>query len=66
MQMLQKKKVGAGLALIAAIFGVSSSAFALPEMDVDTLPPIAAPQSVGTVDSAVAEPEEVDAQDSVS
>jgi hypothetical protein len=41
---------------------VSGSAFALPEMDVGTAPPIVAPQSVNTVDSTIAEPEEVEAQ----
>lgn len=43
--MVQNKKIGAGLALFAAVLGmsVSGSALALPEMDVDTLPPIVAP-----------------------
>jgi hypothetical protein len=42
---------------------VSGSALALPEMDVDTLPPIVAPQSENTVDSTVAEPVVVDTQE---
>ena len=45
---------------------VGSTAVALPEMDVDTLPPIVAPQSVNTVDSTVAEPEVIDEQANAS
>lgn len=50
--MVKNKKVGAGLAL--------------PEMQVGTRPPIAAPQSVDTIDSTVAEPDDVDVQDNAS
>ena len=42
--------------------GVSGSALALPEVDVGTMPPIVAPQSVNTVDGTVAEPEDTDVQ----
>ena len=66
--MVQNKKVGAGLALIAGLLslGASGAASALPEMDVGTAPPIVAPQSVNTVDSAVAEPEDEDVQDTAA
>jgi hypothetical protein len=68
MQMVQNKKLGAGLALVAALsgMGVSGTASALPEMEVGTLPPIVAPSSVNTVDSAIAEPEDVDTTDTAS
>jgi hypothetical protein len=66
--MVQNKKLGAGLALVAALIGMGASgtAAALPEMDVGTLPPIVAPDSVNTVDSTVAAPEEVDAEATAS
>jgi len=64
--MLQKKKVGAALAVFTGLLGVSGAAFALPEVDVGTMPPIVAPQSVNAVDSAVAEPEGVDTQANAS
>ncbi|PQO98095.1 hypothetical protein C5614_12055 [Massilia phosphatilytica] len=66
--MVQNKKIGAGLALIAGVIGMgmSSAAFALPEMDVGTAPPIVAPQSVNNVESTVVEPEEVTVQESAS
>ena len=62
--MVQNKKIGAGLAF-AAVLGMcaSGSALALPEMDVGSMPPIVAPQSVDTVDSTVAEPVVVDTQE---
>lgn len=60
-----QNKVCAALALAVALFGlgVSSTASALPEMEVGTLPPIVAPTSVNSVDSTVAEPENVDTAD---
>lgn len=60
--MVQNKKLGAGLALVAALLGmgVSGTAAALPEMQVGTLPPFVSPDSLNTVDSTVAAPEEVD------
>lgn len=66
--MVQNKKVGAGLALVAALVGMGASgtAAALPEMEVGTMPPIVAPDSVSTVDSTVAAPEEVDTEDAAS
>jgi hypothetical protein len=68
MQMFQNKKVGAALAVLAALsgMGVSGTADALPEMQVGTLPPIVALDSVTTVDGTVAIPEEVNAEDSAS
>ncbi len=68
--MVQNKKVGAGLALIAGLLGLGApgSASALPEMQVGSRPPIVAPQSLDTVDSTVAEPEteDVAGQDTTS
>jgi hypothetical protein len=66
--MVQNKKFGAGLALIAAVLGMSvgGSAMALPEVDVGTMPPIVAPQSSNTLDSTVAAPEDEDEQDTAS
>jgi hypothetical protein len=60
--MSQNKYFRVGLALLAALsgLGVCGTALALPEMEVGTLPPIVAPDSVNTVDSTVAAPEEVD------
>ena len=66
--MVRNKKISAGLALIATLFGmgVGGTASALPEVDVGTLPPIVAPSSVNTVDSTVAEPEDMDTADVAS
>ncbi len=66
--MVQNKKVCAGLALIAAVLGMSvgGSAMALPEVEVGTMPPIVAPQSSDTLDSTVAAPEDEDEQDTAS
>ena len=71
--MAQNRKFGADLALIGAMaaMGVCGTASALPEMDVGTLPPIAAPASVDTVDTATADdivsaPEDVDSEDTAS
>ena len=66
--MVQNKNIGAGLALIAGLLslGASGAASALPEMDVGTVPPIVAPQSVDTLDGTVAAPEGVDEQDSAA
>jgi hypothetical protein len=68
MKMVQNKKVGAGLALIVAMagIGVSGTAAALPEVDVGTLPPIVAPNSVDTADSTVAAPDDVVTADTAS
>ena len=68
MQMVHNKKIGAALAVIAGVLGmsVSGSAMALPEMQVGTLPPIVAPQSVDTPDSAVAVSEDSDVLDPAS
>jgi hypothetical protein len=57
MQMVQNKKLVAGMALIVGLVGMgtSSAALALPEMDVDTAPPIVAPQSVNPIDSIAAD-----------
>jgi hypothetical protein len=68
MQMVQNKKTGAGLALIAGTLAMSFCvpALALPEMQVGTRPPIVAPQSVDTAESAVTEPAEVDDQENAS
>jgi hypothetical protein len=68
MQMVQNKQVGAGLALIAAVLGMSvgGSAMALPEMDVGSVPNIVAPQPVNTLDSTVAAPDDEDGQDTAS
>lgn len=66
--MAQNKKMVGALALIAGVLGMSVGglAMALPEMQVGTLPPIVAPQSVNTLDSAVDAPEDEDVQDSAS
>jgi hypothetical protein len=66
--MLQNKKIGAGLALAAALvgMGVSGTASALPEVEVGTLPPIVAPTSVDAVDSTLAEPVDVDTANTTS
>jgi hypothetical protein len=65
-QMVQNKKFGAALALIAGLagMGVSGSALALPEMDVGSIRAIAAPDSLDTIDEATAEPEDATSQDS--
>jgi hypothetical protein len=58
MQMVQNKKVSAGLALIAGLLGmsVSGTALALPETEVGSRPGITAQaQSVESVDAAVNE-----------
>lgn len=66
--MVQNNKFRAVMALAAALMGmgISTTASALPEVDVGTLPPIVAPSSVDTVDSTVAVPDEVDTDDSAS
>jgi hypothetical protein len=66
--MVQNNKVSAGLALIAGLLGigVSSTASALPEMQVGTRPPIVAPQSSDTVDSTADEPEDAAVQATAS
>jgi hypothetical protein len=66
--MIHNKKLAAGLALIAGLsgMGVSGTASALPEMQVGTMPPIVAPTSANTVDSTVAEPEDVETADTAS
>lgn len=66
--MVQNKKMGGALTLVAGLLslGVTGTASALPEVDVGTMPPIVATQSMDTLDSAVAAPEEVDEQDSAS
>ena len=66
--MVQNKKIGGGLVLIAGVLGMSvcGAALALPEMDVGSVPAIVAPQPVNTVDSTVAEPVVVDAQSDAS
>ena len=54
--MIQNKKIGAGLALIAGLLGmcVSNVALALPEMEVGSRPGITAQaQSVEPADAAV-------------
>lgn len=56
--MVQNKKPGAGLALIAGLLGMcaSGAALALPEMEVGSRPGIAAQaQSVEPTDAAVVE-----------
>ena len=70
--MVQSKKISAGLVLIAGLFGVSGTAFALPEVDVGSRP-IVAPNvgaPVQTVDpdgaTAVEEDDSVDAQSSAN
>lgn len=62
--MVRNKKISVGLALIVGVLGMSvgSSALALPEMDVGTVPAVVAPQPVNTVDSDAAEPAVVDEQ----
>jgi hypothetical protein len=56
MQMVQNKKMSAGLALIAGLLGmcVSEAALALPEVEVGSrLTAIATPQSIESDDAAV-------------
>ena len=66
--MVQNKKMGAGLALIAAVLGISASgsALALPEMDVGSVPSIVAPDSANSLDSTAVAPEEEDVLDPAS
>lgn len=71
--MVQNRKFGAALALIGTMvaMGVCGTASALPEMEVGTLPPIAAPAPVDTLDTATADdiisaPEDVDSEDTAS
>lgn len=68
--MVQNKKMGAGLALVAALFGmgVSGTASALPEMQVDTMM-----VSVGTVapsadsvDDSATDPDDGDTEETGS
>jgi len=68
MQMVQNKKIAAGLALIAGLVGMGASgaASALPEMDVGSVSPIVAPDSLNTHDGTVAEPADTDAQANAS
>jgi hypothetical protein len=60
--------MAAGMALAAALvgIGVSGTASALPEMQVDTMSTIVAPSSVNTDDSTVADPVDVDTPDTTS
>lgn len=62
--MVRNNKVVVGMALVAGLFGVGVSgvALALPEMDVGTVPPIVAPQSMNPGDSNSAESDDVDMQ----
>lgn len=66
--MIQNKKTGAGLALIAAVLGMSASgsALALPEMDVGSIRAIVPPDSANALDSTVTAPEDEDTPDTAS
>jgi hypothetical protein len=64
--MVQNKKIGAALALIAGLLGMCASraALALPETEVGSRPGIAAQtQSVEPADAAVAEDSDIMAAD---
>jgi hypothetical protein len=66
--MVRNKKYGTGLALVAGLLslGVNGAAWALPEVEVGTMPPIVAPNVVHAPDSALAEPGSVNEEDATA